>query len=961
MAEEKRIGLTLEHLISKHNDYMITTDINKGLGLIEESLKWANDYGKESFPRDVFKDYRRQMKTIQEALSENCSAAAYGESQVGKSYLMSSLLSSPNAPFVIENKNMTYSFIDEINPSGGNVSKNESTGVVTRFTLRKGNEKMKDFIKIKNLSVVDLILLLTDSYYNDLKINLDSGLKYDDINRIISDNIGTWADKGFHQEYITEDDVRNISEYVRDIIGNNAASVYQSNFCKEIARSIEHISSDKWVNVFGLLWNNNPEFNKLFSTLIYEYKKLDFKSEVFLPFDAVLRKKGTILKIDWLNTVFGTTIKLEEGEEKTTNVYSPDGNLLSKDFSKGILSALIEEITFVLPESIAKERKFLNKIDLLDFPGARSREKFKEETLKENLPMVLRRGKVAYLFNKYSRSKMISSVLFCHHNDQKTEPSLSNSITSWINNEIGKTPEERASQLNLTNGISPLFMICTKFNIDLVKTKTDSKGGSLDSHWDRFKKALPELINNESWFDDWVPISGRFASHYFQNIYLLRDFFWSSKELFNGYSDRKASLSSETSLKEFPDYPEYFDDLRNSFMRNQFVRNHFENPSQSWSDVATVNNDGSKAIIARLDAIAEVLDSARHQKYLRELSDIQKDIINRLNVYYESEDKEAKNLKVRQITGDIKLQLAAVVGSKPETFGQIIDGLMIKSSDVRTIAYDIIVRHIDEPKDLSFIKLVRAECAINPDDSRESNLLKLTKRYARSVDELEKFFNDRGFSLDNIIEDDSDLSITTADVIAKHIIDFWNDHINGQVKILEKVLPHSDEVVFMLTSLLEKLGVKEQISNKINGYCELFSEGSLPSVIADYASLTLNNFVSTVGRSYMNETDIRSITEKADACDLEVDLSPSGSDFVRKPQPLLEALTALEDSRSLLRGQDAIDMTTLRKLPFWDNFQRWENLVTIGLLYSSDISHVDPVANAAVKSIIDRCNILYQN
>ena len=28
MAEEKRIGLTLEHLISKHNDYMITTDIN---------------------------------------------------------------------------------------------------------------------------------------------------------------------------------------------------------------------------------------------------------------------------------------------------------------------------------------------------------------------------------------------------------------------------------------------------------------------------------------------------------------------------------------------------------------------------------------------------------------------------------------------------------------------------------------------------------------------------------------------------------------------------------------------------------------------------------------------------------------------------------------------------------------------------------------------------------------------
>ena len=80
---------------------MITADIKTGLGLIKESLKWADDFSKESFPRDVLKNYRRQMKTIQEALSENCSAAAYGESQVGKSYLMSSLLSSPSAPFVL--------------------------------------------------------------------------------------------------------------------------------------------------------------------------------------------------------------------------------------------------------------------------------------------------------------------------------------------------------------------------------------------------------------------------------------------------------------------------------------------------------------------------------------------------------------------------------------------------------------------------------------------------------------------------------------------------------------------------------------------------------------------------------------------------------------------------------------------------------------------------------------------
>jgi hypothetical protein len=107
------------------------------------------------------------------------SAIVLEESQVGKSYLMSSLLSSPEAPFVITNAEKSFSFIDDINPSGGNNAKVESTGVITRFTLQKDNNLMKDYVKILNLSVVDIILLLTDSYYNDIKINPDNVLKYE--------------------------------------------------------------------------------------------------------------------------------------------------------------------------------------------------------------------------------------------------------------------------------------------------------------------------------------------------------------------------------------------------------------------------------------------------------------------------------------------------------------------------------------------------------------------------------------------------------------------------------------------------------------------------------------------------------------------------------------------------------------------------------------------------------------
>ena len=117
-------------------------DIEQHIYLIEKCIAWAREFNKDTFPCDIFKDYRRQLKRIRNALDGNCSAAAYGESQVGKSYLMSSLLSSPNAPFVITNGGKSYSFIDAINPSGGNNAKVESTGVITRFTLQKDGDSM---------------------------------------------------------------------------------------------------------------------------------------------------------------------------------------------------------------------------------------------------------------------------------------------------------------------------------------------------------------------------------------------------------------------------------------------------------------------------------------------------------------------------------------------------------------------------------------------------------------------------------------------------------------------------------------------------------------------------------------------------------------------------------------------------------------------------------------------------
>lgn len=935
-------------------------DIDKHIDIISRSIKWAHDYGKGSFPYEQFKEYRRKLKKIRNAISGNCSAAAYGESQVGKSYLMSSLLSSATHPFVIENNGREYSFIDELNPSGGNNNKVESTGVITRFTIKKTKSAVnQNRIKVQNLSVVDIILLLTDSYYNDIKINPETVLPYDQINRELESLSHLWSAQIVQHDIINEDDIKDINDYIKEVIGNNAASIYQSNFCKIVAPIIQYVSYDKWIEIFSLLWNKNSELNRLFTTLITAYKKINFQQNVYVPFDTVLREKGTLLKIEWLDTVCG--VHVDSGsDEISTDVYDNDGNLIAQGFSKGDLSALIAELTFELPDAIANERKFLQKMDLLDFPGARSREKYKEKEIATVLPKMLRRGKVAYLFNKYSRSLQISSVLFCHHNDQKAEPTIGETINNWIEENIGSTSAERTKMMHNTNGIAPLFFVATKFNIDLERTKNDTRQSldSLDKHWNRFDTVFPEIIKPSKWLDEFtIGVDGKPQA--FRNIYPLRDFYWSCKNnLFDGYSDGEIK-SDEKSEHIFIDFPDYMKELKNSFLRHQFVKKHFADPEETWNSFATLNNDGSKAIIKNLDTISTVLDEARRQRYQDQLNEIKREMINALQVFYEPEDIAAKNKKVRMIAGDIRRTLMNSIASEPATFGRMIDKFMVNPESLRNIAYDIIICHTDTPKDFSAVNLFRARAEIDINDSVETNVQKLLDFCMLDTEEdLKEYLHSIGFELTDIISKESLTLSTIGDVVTKHIVDYWINHLNERGKELLPILPHADEVVFMLINLFNKLGITKVLSERISRYTELFSENEQPNAIGDYTSLTLNNFVSSVGRSYMSDDEITSIKAKADSCRLNIDVSPTSWEKTRKPQPLIETLKVFDESASIV-NQNRIDINMLHQLPFWRNYQRWENLVIIGLIYSSDISHCDPECNNKVKDLINQSEPLY--
>lgn len=131
---------------------------------------------------------------------------------------------------------------------------------------------MNDYIKVNNLSVVDIILLLADSYYNDVKINFETSLSTEEIRKKLLNLKSTFSSNDIKQNIITEDDIKDIEDYLRDIIGSNSKPVLDSGFAKITSTFIQNVPYTNWVDVFGLLWNNNVDLNRLFSTLINEYR-----------------------------------------------------------------------------------------------------------------------------------------------------------------------------------------------------------------------------------------------------------------------------------------------------------------------------------------------------------------------------------------------------------------------------------------------------------------------------------------------------------------------------------------------------------------------------------------------------------------------------------------------------------------------------------------------------------------
>lgn len=935
------------------------------LELIEKSNAWIKSSLDGEKQKNAYRnmvDCRRKLNKKKFAIEGNPAAAMFGESQAGKSYLVSALLSEAGNSFkILDGKGNEFDFKNQINPRGNEM---ESTSIITRFSTKYKWVNQDYPIIAKLLSPTDIILVICEAFYNNLKVN--KPLSFDEIKDKISHFENLYINKSECQKLIIEDDVFDIEEYFENnfskLVYNN---IKDANFFEKISALVTKIAPEEWKDVFSLFWNFNPQLTKLFDDLIKQYKQLNFVDTVYLPIDAVLRDKGTLLDVNRLDEIYGAFNGQEPEYSSNTLIFYKDknGNNKEIEFSKPYLCALTAELIFVLPEKTKNDKPFLAQTDLLDFPGTRRFESSSEDNISDkSLTVLLRRGRVDYLFNKYSSNERINALLFCQNHKQSNQSVMPEKLNRWIGNMIGKTQEERE---NFKSPISPLFVISTWFNKDLEFDFSTDKLGvtqSLNERWSqRFTKTLEEQIfkvHEYPWLIEWT-----ISKPYFQNIFLLRDFEKSGTDVQNCSSIFKGYNENKWETEEIiPDsYINFRKDLRQSFIEYPFVKRHFENPESSWDSAADINEDGTNLIIEKLTSAADNINPARMAKMRTELNETTRTILAELLKYFHSNDKDEELRKAKSTAGNIQHKLdTAFSADGIKLFGQLMKELMLDEGSVLELYRKNIdnIEHRDVVN-MDIYSIYRIQVPVLENDTVDAYFERLCIHYEKSTESQKQQFRveleAKLIDLEDLIHGNSNLIKNNAQQLAEALLDYWfayvalNDKHTIQLILAADGSSALQDVTDMFQKLFKKLGIAKRIAEKIRRYVDGHNKTDLPyEIVADISAELLNKCINTVGFEYLDESEINDLQQANEKNSLGLVLDQHTNSTEKS---VADLFTKIEDWTDIIQSKPE----EMKTLPSYRNYLSWYNRLKVGFVSVCDIPNYDLAANEKLGSIIKDC------
>ncbi len=630
-----------------------------------EFLTWLDDNTERvrQEKAGLTKEFRRlaaQARRLAQAAQRPMCVGVFGPSQSGKSYLISALARKGNAPLLADFAGQEVDFIRDINPEGGR----ESTGLVTRFTLQPAAGATPAApVHMRLLTQTDLVKILGNTYYADCDHSDDELLTPAQLTEVL-DSLAPLA-QAQPADPLTAEDVYDLQAYFeRYFKGQERIRLLRLGYWEPAAQLAPRLRIQDRAKLFSVIWGGVEAFSQLYIRLYAGLQGLNFASEAYAGLEALLPREQSIIDVQTLKGL-GT------GSGGTLALTGNNGARITLPRSE--VTALIAELRIVISD---QPWDFFQHTDLLDFPGARSREQIKElpEFLKtpDALQGLFLRGKVAYLFERYCAEQELTSMLLCIGPSNQEVKTLPEMVFDWIASTHGATPEQRAQQP------TALFLVLTKFDMEF-----EEKAGerSPESRWiTRMESSLLNFFGKQhDWPRQWD------GQGPFRNSYWLRNPHFKAKNIFD-YDENGQELNVR------PGERKRIELFKQAFLKDVVASAHFQNPEQAWEAGFALNDGGIRYLAENLRPLCN--PELKRQQLASQAARLREQMVERMAHYYVSDNPEQELEKRRIAARQVAGCLIDCAGE--QRFGELLRALQTDSDELEGIFYRIETRLPDE-------------------------------------------------------------------------------------------------------------------------------------------------------------------------------------------------------------------------------------------------------------------------
>lgn len=852
---------------------------------INEEIKWAThpqnlEPENEASILYNLKKHRRAAKRYQSAVKRRHAVAIFGQSQVGKSYLVSNLAKMPDETKVEvnvpTNARQWVDFIEEINPPGGK----ESTGAVTRFTIVNDHRQGLMPFLIRLFSQSEVVKVIAHGYLSNIT-NYAYKVEATDLQEKLQQIRS--LKQASPQAGFTEDDAHELQDYVLAQFPDHflVKDLTRLGYWADLAQIVPFLTWQDRVKILHVLWGEHEFFDDVFLQLSKGLAGIDFLTEVRVEESALLPKgyssseKGwvtdTIIDVQMVMQMYDTSLT-----RKTVSVCGVDN--VPKPIDKNVLTALVSEIVLVIPEKVAQhpDRKFFEHADVLDFPGAKSYKDMSEATFVSNTPHekieIFLRGKVAYLFEKYTYEFQINTLAYCLHNDPPEVKQVPHLLARWLHNTHGKNADQRQEReralrkLTGHENVNPLLWIMTKFNIE-IDGKPNEIVGKPDTHdakWSaRLNANFVEYYNNpilDKWARSWDGDS-------FKNVFWLRD------PKFPGKVYRKNSEGKEeiNPLEEAR-----MTDMHHSFTTNAHAKKYMHNPDEAWQETVPAGKSGIDYIVKYLTPTCD--KRIKNLQLSEAITQLKTDASAELAHFYDTNDPAARVEKAREHSAELQWIFNDMQNEAGRFFGIFLDKIFIENRTAYEIYYNLMAdpahkRADSLPEDAISstekykisntlkTKLESLNIIVADNDNETTIIQKLEARFNLKVEAVLKLLEKRKVDISELFskrpaEEHQDI----AEIYAQKIIAKWLEHLRSIDKSNFEAWGIDNEAFRILIDEFDntrkrvnlKMRLAEEVKIPISQFAPTNENYNL---VASLTTSKLNNFVATVGFSEIPATE----------------------------------------------------------------------------------------------------------